>query len=56
MALDVGAAPITLINGERLIELLLEHGIGITKRPLELMEIDYEYFAAYEDEEEQELD
>jgi len=54
VALDLGAAPITLINGERLVELLIEHGTGITKRPLELIEIDHEYFAAYEAEEEKE--
>lgn len=57
VALDIGAAPITLINGARLLELLVEHGIGITKRPLELMEIDNEYFESKEEKEEtQEFD
>ena len=51
-ALDIGAAPITLINGERLIELLVEHGIGITKLPLDLIEIDQDYFDAPKEKEE----
>lgn len=39
-AMFPGAAPITLIDGERLIELLVEHGIGIHKRKIELLELD----------------
>ncbi|WP_408065674.1 restriction endonuclease [endosymbiont of unidentified scaly snail isolate Monju] len=39
-ALFPGAAPITLIDGERLLDLLIEHGIGIKKRPVELWEVD----------------
>jgi len=35
----------------------VEHGIGITKLPLELVEIDQDYFESREDKEEtQELD
>lgn len=39
-ALFPGAAPITLIDGEKLLELLIEHGIGIKKRPVDLWEVD----------------
>lgn len=39
-----GAAPITLINGEKLIELLLEHQIAINKRPVLMYELDESYF------------
>jgi restriction system protein len=43
-ALFPGAAPITLINGEKLIELLVEHEIGIRKKPATLYEIDISAF------------
>jgi len=39
-----GAAPITLINGEKLIELLLEHQIAVNKRPVLMYELDASYF------------
>ncbi|PVV10540.1 MAG: restriction endonuclease [gamma proteobacterium symbiont of Ctena orbiculata] len=39
-ALFPGAAPITLIDGKKLLDLLIEHGIGIKKRPVELWEVD----------------
>jgi restriction system protein len=35
-----GVAPISLINGERLLELLVEHEIGILKRPATLYELE----------------
>jgi len=35
-----GAAPITLIDGEKLLDLLIEHGIGMKKRAVELWEVD----------------
>ena len=40
-----GAAPITLINGEKLIELLLEHQLAIKKRSVLMYELDEGYFA-----------
>lgn len=43
-ALFPGAAPVGLINGEKLLELLVEHGIGIEKRPATLYELDESYF------------
>ncbi len=39
-AFEPGAAPITLIDGETLIQLLIDHGIGVRKRKLELWELD----------------
>ena len=44
-AFATGAAPITLIDGEKLVDLLIEHGIGVRKRPIELLEVDAEAFA-----------
>ena len=41
-----GAAPITLVDGEKLVELLIEHGIGVRKRPIELLEVDPHAIAA----------
>lgn len=43
-ALYQGAAPITLIDGERLIELLVEHEVGIVKKPAQLFDVDTPYF------------
>ncbi len=35
-----GAAPITLIDGQRLIDMLIEHEIGVRKRAIEVLAID----------------
>lgn len=43
-ALFPGAAPIGLIDGEKLLDLLIEHEIGIHKRPIALHELDTAYF------------
>jgi restriction system protein len=43
-ALFPGAAPITLIDGDKLIELMLKHEVGIKKRTQTLVEIDESYF------------
>lgn len=45
-ALFPGAAPITLIDGDKLIELLLKHGVGVKKKQQTLIEIDESYFAS----------
>ncbi len=42
-ALFPGAAPITLINGDKLLDLLIEHQIGIRKRPAQLYELDEDF-------------
>lgn len=34
-----GAAPITLIDGEVLLDLLIEHGIGVRTRKIELLDL-----------------
>ena len=44
-AFATGAAPITLIDGDKLIDLLIEHGIGVRKRTIELLEVDAEALA-----------
>lgn len=43
-ALYPGAAPITLIDGDKLIELLLKHGVGVRKKQQTLVELDDSYF------------
>jgi restriction system protein len=45
-ALFPGAAPIGLIDGERLLDLMIEHEIGIRKRPAQLYDIDEDAFGA----------
>jgi restriction system protein len=49
VATFAGAAPITLINGDKLIDLLLEHEIGVHKRSLDLHEINTDYFETSEE-------
>lgn len=43
VALYPGAAPITLIDGDRLLELLVRHEIGIQKKPAYVFELDDTY-------------
>ncbi|HCH64970.1 MAG TPA: hypothetical protein DFR83_19355 [Deltaproteobacteria bacterium] len=38
--------PITLIDGDKLIGLLIEHGIGVRKKTLEILEVEPEDFGA----------
>lgn len=45
-----GAAPITLIDGDKLIDLLIEHGVGVRKRTLEVLAVDPDAFADLEGE------
>ena len=47
-AFATGAAPITLIDGDKLIDMLIEHGIGVRKRTIEMLEVDPSAFAAVE--------
>ena len=44
-----GAAPITLIDGDKLIELLIEHSIGVRKRTIDVIEIDPDAFSDLEE-------
>lgn len=39
-AFERGAAPITLIDGDKLIDLLIEHQLGVRKKAIEIMEVD----------------
>ena len=47
---ETGAAPITLIDGQKLVELLIKHGIGVRKRSVELLEVDIADLADEENE------
>ena len=49
-AFERGAAPITLVDGDKLIDLLIEHGIGVRKRTLEVLALDADVFAELENE------
>lgn len=44
-ALFIGAAPITLIDGKRLLDLCIKHQVGVKRRPVEIYEIDEAFFA-----------
>lgn len=44
-----GTAPITLIDGDKLIDLLIEHGIGVRKKTLEILEVEPGDFGAIEE-------
>jgi len=50
-AFEHGAAPITLINGDKLVELLTQNGIGVKKRKVEVWEFDPTAFEGDEVEE-----
>ncbi len=39
---EVGAAPVTLIDGDRLVELLIEHGVGVAKKAVFVLEVDHD--------------
>ncbi len=51
-ALFPNAAPITLINGDELVRMLIKYGLGVKKTQLELEEVDDTFFATMRDEEE----
>jgi restriction system protein len=46
VAFELGAAPITLINGDTLIDLLLQHEIGVKKKTVDYYEVDEDAFQA----------
>lgn len=50
-AFEKGAAPITLINGDKLIDLLIANNLVINKNTFEFYNIDYNYFLDTMDEE-----
>lgn len=45
-ALFAGAAPIGLIDGEKLLDMLMKYDIGVKRRPIDLYELDEKYFTA----------
>ncbi|BAI92895.1 MAG: restriction endonuclease [Arthrospira platensis PCC 7345] len=45
VAFAPGAPPITLINGEKLLDLLIEYGIGVKTKAIEVLELDADAFA-----------
>ena len=49
-AFERGAAPITLINGDKLITLLIQHSIGVRKKAIEILEIDPDAFIGDDEE------
>lgn len=42
-----GAVPIVLINGNRVVDIMLEKGLGVRQEPLTVSRIDEEFFAAF---------
>ena len=48
-ALFPGAAPITLIDGARLMDLLVEHQVGVHRKEVLLLEVDEQFFAGNAD-------
>ncbi|MEL7641040.1 MAG: restriction endonuclease [Solidesulfovibrio sp.] len=51
-AIYPGAAPITLIDGDKLMELLQKHGVGVKKKQISIIEVDDSYLASMEPESE----
>jgi hypothetical protein len=49
-AFATGAAPITLIDGDKLIDMLIEHDIGVKKNKIEVLSVDADAFADLEPE------
>jgi len=42
-----GTVPIVLINGDRIVNIMLEKGLGVRQEPLTIAKIDEEFFAAF---------
>ena len=53
-AFEKGAAPITLIDGERLLDLLIEHEVGVRRREIKFFEFDGGSLSQFEVEDESE--
>lgn len=52
-AFERGAAPITLIDGEKLLDLLVEHQIGVSKKTVDYLEFDSARLSQFETEDEE---
>jgi restriction system protein len=55
-AFERGAAPITLIDGEKLLDLLIEYEIGVTKNRAEYIDFDASRLSQFESTEEEVLE
>jgi restriction system protein len=55
-AFERGAAPITLIDGDKLLDLLIEHEIGATKNSVEYIEFDASKLLQFDSEETEEAE
>lgn len=55
-ALYPGAAPITLIDGDKLVELLVKHEVGVRKKPAALIEVDDSAFEEVSEATDQQVD
>ena len=53
-AFEAGAAPITLINGQKLLELLVEYKLGVKRRTFDVLELDPDALQAGSAEDEEE--
>lgn len=53
VAFERGAAPITLIDGEKLLDLLVEHQIGVSKKTVDYLEFDSARLSQFETEDEE---
>ena len=42
-----GAVPIVLINGDKVLDIMLEKGLGVRQEPLTVARVDEEFFAAF---------
>ena len=42
-----GAVPIVLINGDRIVNIMLERGLGVRQEPLTVTRVDEEFFAGF---------
>lgn len=51
-AFERGAAPITLIDGDKLVDLLIEHQLGVRKKAIEILELDETTLLSESEEEE----
>jgi len=50
-AFERGAAPITLIDGDKLLALLIEHNIGVTRQVVDYLEFDASKLKQFEEQE-----
>jgi restriction system protein len=43
----LGTVPIVIINGDKIIDIMLEKGLGVRKEPLSVLWLDEEFFAQF---------